>query len=47
LSCEVDGPYSSASGDVKDIVDAAREVLNWGEVESAVNGLKKEVMLKI
>ena len=34
LGCESDGPDSGASCDIEDVVDAAREVLDWGEVET-------------
>jgi hypothetical protein len=41
------GPDSGAGCDVENVVDAAREVLDWGEVESAVEGHEEEVMLEI
>lgn len=38
LVCEFDGPDSGAGSDVEDVVDAAREVFEWGEVETSVEG---------
>lgn len=41
LDCEFDGLDSGAGGDVENVVDAAGEVLYWGEVEAPVEGYGK------
>jgi hypothetical protein len=47
LGCEFDGPDPCAGGDVEDVVDAAGEILDWGEAESAVECYEEEVVLEI